>query len=132
MIESLTGQGINVRHACRVLGVSESGYYDWKDRPPSATALRRLWLAGEITDVHRASGGIYGAKRVTAEVRYGRDILVGHDAVSDIMRGLGLKGVPNRRPPRGARAGDSETPKHCCSRPPRARRLRSGLKSFAA
>jgi len=25
VIESLTGQGINVRHACRVLGVSESG-----------------------------------------------------------------------------------------------------------
>lgn len=105
MIESLTGQGINVRHACRVLGVSESGYYDWKDRPPSATALRRLWLAGEITDVHRASGGIYGAERVTAELRYGRDILVGHNAVSDIMRRLGLKGVPNRRLPRGARAG---------------------------
>ncbi|HEX3173037.1 MAG TPA: hypothetical protein VHQ43_02315 [Solirubrobacterales bacterium] len=31
MIDSLIGQGINVRHACRVLGVSESGYYDWKE-----------------------------------------------------------------------------------------------------
>jgi hypothetical protein len=26
VIESLTGQGINVRNACRLLGVSESGY----------------------------------------------------------------------------------------------------------
>ena len=33
MIESLTGQGINVRHACGTLEVSESGYYAWKGRP---------------------------------------------------------------------------------------------------
>ena len=47
MIESLTGQGINVRHACRVLDVSESGSYDWKDRPDPPRTLRRIWLAGE-------------------------------------------------------------------------------------
>lgn len=65
MIESLTGQGINVRHACRVLGVSESGYYDWKDRPDPPRTLRRIWLAGEIADVHKASAGTYGYQRVT-------------------------------------------------------------------
>ncbi len=27
VIEALTGQGIDVRHACRTLSVSESGYY---------------------------------------------------------------------------------------------------------
>ena len=53
MIEALTGQGINVRHACRVLGVSESGYYDCKDRPTSPRALRRIWLASEIETVAR-------------------------------------------------------------------------------
>jgi putative transposase len=61
VIESLTGQGIDVSHACRVLGVSQSGYYDWKTRPLSPRALRRIWLAGEIADVHRASAGTYGA-----------------------------------------------------------------------
>ena len=106
MIESLTGQGINVRHACRVLGVSESGYYAWKDRPPSATALRRLWLAGEITNVHRDSGGTYGSDRVTAELRHARAIVVGHNAVADIMRRLGLRGLPTRRLPKGAKVGD--------------------------
>lgn len=100
MIDALTGQGINVRHACRVLGVSESGYYAWKDRPPSPRALRRLWLAGEIADVHKASGGIYGAERVTAELRHGRT-----NSVADIMRHLGLRGLPNRPLPRGARVG---------------------------
>ena len=103
MIVSLTGQGINVRHACRMLGVSESGYYAWKGRPDSPRTLRRIWLAGEIADVHRASGGTYGSLRVTAELRYGRDILVGHNAVELIMRELGIKGLPTRRLPRGAR-----------------------------
>jgi putative transposase len=71
VIESLTGQGINVRHACRVLGISESGYYDWKGRPDPPRTLRRIWLAGEIAEVHKASGGTYGYMRVTAELRYG-------------------------------------------------------------
>ncbi len=44
MIEPLIGRGINIRHACRVLGVSESGYYGWKDRPAPPRTLRRIWL----------------------------------------------------------------------------------------
>lgn len=103
MIESLAGQGINVQQACIALGVSQSGYYAWKDRPDSPRTLRRIWLAGEIADVHRESGGTYGAMRITAELRYGRGITVGHCAVGDIMRGLGLKGLPRRRLPRGAK-----------------------------
>ena len=103
MIASLTGQGIEVSHACRVLGISPSGFYAWKDRPASPRALRRIWLAGEIVDIHKASGGTYGALRVTAELRYGREIIAGHNAVSLIMRELGSKGLPTRRLPRGAR-----------------------------
>ncbi len=103
MIESLTGQGINVRHACRTLEVSESGYYGWKGRPGPPRTLRRIWLAGEIADVYKASGGTYGALRVTAELRYGGNIVVGHNAVESIMRELGIKGLPTRRRPKGAR-----------------------------
>lgn len=105
MIEALTGQGIDVRHACRTLGVSESGYYAWKGRPTSPRALRRIWLAGEIAVVHKASGGTYGAHRVTAELKHGRGIRVGHNAVELIMRELGIKGLPTRRLPKGAKVG---------------------------
>jgi putative transposase len=105
VIESLTGQGFNVRHACRTLEVSESGYYAWKGRPDPPRTLRRIWLAGEIADVHKASGGTYGALRVTAELRYGRNIVVGHNAVESIMRELGIKGLPTRRRPRNSRLG---------------------------
>lgn len=89
-----------------MLGVSESGYYAWKGRPTSPRELRQIWLAGEMTDIHRASGGTYGALRVTAELRHGRDIIAGHNAVELIMRRLGIRGLPTRRLPRGARVGN--------------------------
>jgi transposase InsO family protein len=103
VIDSLIRQGINARHACLVLGVSESGYYAWKGRPGPPRTLRRIWLAGEIADVHKASAGTYGYMRVTAELRHGREILVGHNTVGQIMREIGLKGLPTRRLPKGAR-----------------------------
>jgi transposase InsO family protein len=106
VIDSLTGQGINVVNACRMLGVSESGYYAWKGRPDSPRTLRRIWLAGEIADVHKASGGTYGSLRVTAELRHGREIVVGHNAVESIMRELGIKGLPTRRLPKSARVAN--------------------------
>ena len=68
MITSLAGQGFDVQRACTMLGVSVSGYYDWKVRPPSARTLRHAWLAGEIAQVHKDSGGTYGTLRVTAEL----------------------------------------------------------------
>jgi putative transposase len=103
VIAALTGQGINIRHACNILGVSESGYYAWKDRPDPPRTLRRIWLAGEIAEVHKDSGGTYGSNRVTAELKYGRGIQVGHNAVELIMRELGIQGTPTRRLAKGAR-----------------------------
>lgn len=40
---------------------------------------------------------------MTAELRYGRNIVAGHNAVEDIMRQLGLRGLPTRLLPRGAK-----------------------------
>jgi putative transposase len=105
VIASLTGQGFDVQRACTMLGVSVSGYYDWKVRPPSARTLRHAWLAGEIAQVHKDSGGTYGTLRITAELRYGRGIHVGKEQVHLLMRRLGIYGLPKRRLPRGARVG---------------------------
>jgi putative transposase len=105
VIASLTGQGFDVQRACLMLGVAPSGYYDWKVRPPSARTLRHAWLAGEIAQVHKDSGGTYGTLRVTAELRYGRGIHVGKGQVHLLMRRLGIYGLPKRRLPRGARVG---------------------------
>jgi putative transposase len=105
VIESLAGQGFDVQRACVMLEVSSSGYYAWKDRPPSQRTLRHAWLAGEIVQVHKDSAGTYGSLRVTAELRHGRGITVGHNQVELIMGRLGIYGLPKRRLPRGAKLG---------------------------
>jgi putative transposase len=109
VIASLTGQGFDVQRACLMLGVSVSGYYDWRLRPPSARTLRHAWLAGEIAQVHKDSGGTYGTLRITAELRYGRGIHVGKEQVQLLMKRLGIYGLPKRRLPRGARVGKASS-----------------------
>ncbi|GIE91559.1 hypothetical protein Are01nite_80390 [Actinoplanes regularis] len=46
-IKTLAAEGFSVSLCCRVLEVSESGYYAWLNRPPSARSLRHSWLTEE-------------------------------------------------------------------------------------
>ena len=54
---------------CRILKVSRSGYYDWKDRPPSRRARENATLIERIRAIHYRSRQIYGYPRVHAELR---------------------------------------------------------------
>jgi transposase InsO family protein len=99
----MAAEGIPVELACRVLDVSSSGYYDWVSRAPSARAIRHAWLTGLITEIHQQSRATYGARRVHAELRLGRGIVVGHNAVELLMRRAGLVGAMGRPKWRRAR-----------------------------
>ena len=92
----MAAEHIPVEVACRVLDVSSSGCYAWLSRPPSARALRHAWLTDLIVEVHRRSPSPDGALRVRAELRLGRGILVGHNAVALLMRRAGLAGATGR------------------------------------
>jgi putative transposase len=92
----MAAEHIPVQVACRVLGVSTSGYYAWRSRPPSARAIRHAWLTDLIVKVHQDSRGTYGALRVHAELRLGHGILVGHNAIALLMRRTGLAGATGR------------------------------------
>jgi transposase InsO family protein len=85
-----------VEIACRVVGVSVSGYYAQRRRKPSARAVRHAMLADVITQMHSESRQTYGARRVHAELTLGRDLTVARCTVELIMRRLQISGLPGR------------------------------------
>src|SRR5215213_10501163 len=76
---------------CRVLGVSCSGYYAWKNRSPSERARCDAVLLEKIEMIHRNSRATYGAPRVHAELR-AIGIRCGRKRVARLMRRAKLRG----------------------------------------
>lgn len=85
-----------VRQMCRVLGVSASGYYDWRDRQPSRRAMENAILVEQIRVIHAESDGTYGMPRVRAELM-SREVRVARQRVARLMRCHGIRGVSRRR-----------------------------------
>jgi putative transposase len=54
---------------CRMLGVSRSGYYAWRSRPPSMRSRQDVTLTAKIGEIHRRSRETYGSPRVHAELK---------------------------------------------------------------
>jgi putative transposase len=69
--------------------VSTSGYYEWRGRPASATAIRREHLTALVKAVFEHSDQAYGYRRVhTQLVRQGEQ--VSSELVRELMRELDL------------------------------------------
>ena len=81
---------------CKVLGVSRSGYYDWRSRPASARAIRHADLTRKITAIHRSVKEIYGSPRIHGELRDLGEV-VGKNTVAMLMRAGGLQSRVHRR-----------------------------------
>ncbi len=82
-----------VRVMSRLLGVSASGFYAWKDRPLSKRAVEDIALTAKIFAIHRRSGGAYGAPSIHAELADDHDTYVGKKRVARLMRAAGIKGL---------------------------------------
>ena len=96
-----------VRTMCRVLGVSPSGYYEWRERPPSARAVRDAEILERIEHHHVASRCSYGSPRILDDLA-DEGIHVGRKRVARLMRAAGIVGVSRRRY-RGTTVRDHES-----------------------
>jgi putative transposase len=96
-IKVMAVEGLPIQTACRILEVSESGFYAWRDRPPSERQIRHAWLTDLVTEIHFASRQTYGSIRVHAELKLGQGIEVGRHRVEMVMRRAGLRGIVGRR-----------------------------------
>jgi putative transposase len=95
-IQADPNRRVSVRVACRTLGVSHSGYYDWRDRAPSARAVGNAVLTEKIREVHKASDETYGMPRVRAQLRADGE-RVSRKRVARLMRHARIRGVSRRR-----------------------------------
>lgn len=87
---------IPVARACRVLGVSRSGYYQWLHRAPSTRSIDDAVLAAEVAEVFHEHRGRYGAPRVRRALRV-RGTRPSRKRIARVMRALGLRGHTPRR-----------------------------------
>lgn len=62
-------QEYRVAMMCRVLNVSRSGYYDWRDRSPSDRAQANARLAADVRRVFDEHKGRAGAPRIAKQLR---------------------------------------------------------------
>lgn len=86
---------------CRVLKVSRSGYYAWRERVPSKRVVADEALTVTIRQVHLASRGTYGSPRIHAELRLAMGMRVGRKRIARLMRLARLQGVCHQRKRRG-------------------------------
>ena len=91
-----TDHGVPHAVSCRALGVSESWFYKWKNRPLTVRRQRRARLDAEVRRSYVESDGDYGSPRVRADLReWGWTVSTKTVAAS--MARQGLVGRPTRR-----------------------------------
>lgn len=94
-----TVHGVPHAVSCRALGLSESWFYKWHNRPLTERQVRRAELADKIREFFDASGGTYGSPRVTLDL-WAAGYRVSENTVAKLMVQLGLAGRKPRRRPR--------------------------------
>jgi transposase InsO family protein len=94
---------------CRVLEVSRSGYYEWRNRRASQRKIANDKLAEEIKRVYEKNRRAYGQVRVWKALNKA-GIACGRDRVGRLMRENGLRGKRLKRFIRTTLADSSKTP----------------------
>lgn len=91
--EQLKEQGerrLNVSGVLKILGVSRSGYLNWKKRLPSQRELRKRALKERILEIYHDSHQNYGAPKITECLKKEGETIA-EKTVGNYMRELGIK-----------------------------------------
>ena len=86
----------SIRAMCRVLEVSSSGYYAWRQRMMSVRAREDEQLQQRIRTIHLLSRQTYGAPRIHAELQE-EGTRIGRKRVARLMKAADLRGVTRRK-----------------------------------
>jgi putative transposase len=85
-----------IHRLCRVLGVSQSGYFAWKGRPACRRQRDDMVLLAHVRSAFALSNGTYGSPRMTRELR-DSGLTVGRRRTARLMRENGLRARQKRR-----------------------------------
>ena len=85
-----------VARLCKVLGVSQSGYFAWKDRPASRKQREDMTLLAHVRSAFSLLGGTYGSPRMTRDLQ-DDGFAVGRRRTARLMRENGLHARQRRR-----------------------------------
>ncbi len=87
-IEKLRAE-IDVVVLIRLLGVSKSGYYDWRKRQPSAREIKDVELKAKIQNIFTKNKGRYGSPRIFMALKK-QGYCIGKKRVERLYRELNL------------------------------------------
>ena len=85
-----------VQRLCTVLGVSQSGYFAWKDRCASVRQREDMVLLAHVRSAFALSNGTYGSPRMTRELQ-DEGFAIGRRRTARLMRENDLKARQKRR-----------------------------------
>jgi putative transposase len=100
-------EAFSTRLMCRCLGVSASGYYDWRTRPPSAREVDNHRLFTRIEALHAESDGVLGAPRIWEDLCYAGE-RCSLNRVARLMQINNIKGIPQKK--RWRKKGSEQRP----------------------
>ena len=90
-----TDHGVAHAFTCRVLEISESWFYKWRDRPPTPRQLRHGELVAAVRESFEVSEGTYGSPRVVEDL-WEAGWRVSENTVARVMADEGLVARPKR------------------------------------
>ena len=93
-VEKVAGRSVN--HACDLLKVSRSAYYQRRNGAPCARSVTDATLTEQIKAIHDESKGTYGAPRVHQALGH-RQVTCGKRRVTRLIRLAGLEGRCKKR-----------------------------------